>query len=309
MFNTVLRSSTALLLCSVLSSPALAWNDGGHMMVAKIAYDKISTENPMAKIEIDRLLALQIAPARSTDNSSDFVSAAHWADDIKHAPGFTQTADEHFIDYPYSNDGTPLPTRLPKSVNIVTALTKYVGILQSPFSSDSDKATALRFVIHLVGDIHQPLHCVSRVSASYPHGDLGGNKVLIGQPLNELPSEITLHSFWDGGLGSFPHKAGHVAPPLYQVTQAAAAISAKFTADAQWKNGGPYDYSGWSRESQQIATSFVYQGLVDGQVPGKNYVTQGTLIAQQQLVKAGYRLALLLEAIWPKNIRRWVEKP
>ena len=318
MLNIVLRLTAILPLCAatLMTSPAYAWSDAGHMIVAQIAYDKIAAEDPRAKIEIERLLAMQVAPVLSTaasnDSVNEFISASHWADDIKHIPGYTDTADEHYIDYPFSTDGTQLPINLPKAVNIVTALTKYVRILQSPLASDSNKAVALRFVIHLVGDIHQPLHCVTRVSSKYPRGDLGGNKMMLSQnpslTVNQTATTITLHSFWDGGLGSLPHKAPHsgthFAPPQFQISQAAADISASYRADPQWKNNSPFDYTGWSHESQHIATSFVYQGLVDAQEPDENYVSKGTQIARSQLFKAGYRLAALLEAIWPKSSQR-----
>ena len=295
-------SSAVATLSLGTSINAHAWGAGGHMIVAQIAYDKISAEDPTAKAEVDRLLAIQIAPASITSKSTDFINAAHWADDVRTVGGFTQTAGEHFIDYPFSEDGTAMPADLPEADNIVVALQKNVAILQSSAADDQAKAQALRFVIHFVGDIHQPLHCATRVSAANLEGDRGGNQVTIKHTVGTKHPAVNLHSFWDGGLDSFPKEGAHFAPPdLSTISPAAAAITSKYTLDDKWKVGGPYNYEDWSKESDQIATTFVYKGIVSGQVPSDDYVSQGQGIAQYRVLTAGYRLAALLEAVWPSN--------
>jgi hypothetical protein len=159
-------------LLGLSPSVAFGWGDGGHEIVAAIAYSRL---NDRAKAEADRLLAVPVSPAgrpEPSDPAKRFMHAAHWADDVK--PMLPDTADEHFIDQPFSPDGTTLPGDLPKSDNIVVALKWYVLTLRIG-SNDSEKARALRFVIHFVGDIHQPLHCSTRVTRALPEGDRGGN--------------------------------------------------------------------------------------------------------------------------------------
>ena len=270
------------------------------MMVAQIAYDKISAEDPTAKAEVDRLLAIQIDPVSVTSKSTDFVNASHWADDVRTIGNFKTTAGEHFIDNPFSADGTALPADLPETDNVVTALGKNVGILQSSTADDNAKAQALRFVIHFVGDVHQPLHCATRISAGNPEGDRGGNQIMIKHTVGTKHPAVNLHSFWDGGLDFFPKEGAHFAPPsLDSIPPAVATITSKFTLDDKWKTGGPYNYADWANESDKIATTFVYKGIVAGQVPSDDYVSQGQGIAQYRVLTAGYRLAALLEAIWP----------
>src|SRR5262249_20134269 len=149
------------LLCMGNNVPCFGWGDGGHMMVAKIAYDRL---NPTAKAQADRLLAIKIKPAGKTAKSLDFIQAAHWADDVRPLTDFAFTGDFHFIDFPFTQDGSSLPSDLPKDENALKALDDYVSTLKTS-SDDSEKAEALRFIIHIVGDIHQPLHCSSRVSS------------------------------------------------------------------------------------------------------------------------------------------------
>jgi hypothetical protein len=75
-------------------------------------------------------------------------------------------------------------------------------------SEDAQAAQALRFVIHFVGDIHQPLHCATRVSHAHPEGDRGGNLFMVAvSDENGSSHPAKLHGYWDGELGTIP-KAG-----------------------------------------------------------------------------------------------------
>ena len=160
----VFRSRVAIgLVCLILITPTLSlgWGAGGHMMTAQIAFDRL---NPRAKAQARRLLAIAINPAAVTQRSRNFINAAHWADDLRPFPEFDSFKELHFIDKPFSEDGTALPTVPPP--DIVTALEENVNILKTS-TDDNARAQALRFIIHFVGDIHQPLHCATRVSARF----------------------------------------------------------------------------------------------------------------------------------------------
>src|SRR6266700_679629 len=84
-----------------------AWGPGGHMIVAKIAYKRL---NPKAKAQVDKLIALKIDPVSITGKSLDFVNAAHWPDDLRPEEAFAFSLPLHFIDIPFSTDGTSLPS-------------------------------------------------------------------------------------------------------------------------------------------------------------------------------------------------------
>jgi S1/P1 Nuclease len=180
--RTLLRRATALLLLTCFTtfsaSTSFGWGAGGHMMVAQIAFQRL---NANAKAHVEKLLAIPIDPKDVTAESENFVDAAHWADDVKNLPDFEFSPDLHFIDYPFSADKTKLPTDLPKKDNIVKALTDYVNTLKTS-TDENEQAEALRFIIHLVGDIHQPLHCATRVTKKHPEGDRGGNDFAIKLP-------------------------------------------------------------------------------------------------------------------------------
>ena len=153
----IFKEGTVMAIVGLLfftPTTSLGWGAGGHMMVASIAFKRL---NPTAKAQAKKLLAIQIAPLNITAKSTDFVNAAHWPDDVKKLPGFEFSADLHFVNIAFSTDGTALPTDLAKSDNIVKALAHYVDVLRTG-TDQNRRAQALRFIIHFVGDIHQPLH-------------------------------------------------------------------------------------------------------------------------------------------------------
>ena len=278
-----------LILCA--PSMSLGWGAGGHMMVAKIAFQRL---NPRARAQANQLLAIQINPAAVSAASKDFVSASHWADDLRPFAEFDSFKPLHFIDGPFSLDGTTLPT-VP-TPNIVTALEENVNILKT--SSDQNaRAQALRFIIHFVGDIHQPLHCATRVDSAHPDGDHGGNLVTI-----KVSGKTTnLHSYWDGGIGSFPKTGPNFKPPpLSQIGPAVTrALAGNPATDPAIKLNDPFNFGAWADESLQLAKDAAYKGMTNGGTPSASYKAKAVKVARKRVAWGGYRLAALLNSIWP----------
>lgn len=282
----------------ILITPTLSlgWGAGGHMMTAQIAWDRL---NPRAKAEANRLLAISINPAAVTAKSKNFVNAAHWADDLRPFPEFDSFKALHFIDTPFSEDGTALPNVPPP--DIVTALEENVNILKTS-TDDNAKAQALRFVIHFVGDIHQPLHCATRVSAAMPNGDRGGNevKLKIRQP-NGTTKSTNLHSYWDGGIASFPKTGPNFSPPPLKQIPPAANIARRGNpaSDPALNLNNPTDFAGWATESTTLAKDVAYKGISNNSTPTAAYNRTATRVARKRVAWGGYRLAALLNSIWP----------
>ncbi|MDQ6651456.1 MAG: S1/P1 nuclease [Acidobacteriota bacterium] len=284
------------LLGLVLSTPSLSlgWGAGGHMMVASIAFKRL---NPRAKAQAMALLARPINPANLSARSKVFVSAAHWPDDLRQFPEFDSFKALHFIDNPFSMDGTALPS-LP-TPNVVTALQDNVNILKTSMDED---AQALRFIIHFVGDIHQPLHCATRVDSDHPEGDRGGNLVSIEiADKNGKLKTSNLHSFWDDGFGSFPPTGPNFRPPpLRQIPAAAAkATAGNPDTDPDLKLDDPFNFNAWAEESFALAKDVAYNGMQNGVRPSAMYKAASLKVARKRIAWGGYRLAALLNAIWP----------
>jgi hypothetical protein len=269
------------------------------MMTAYIAYQRL---NSKAKREVNRLLAIPINPAGVTSKSKDFVNAAHWADDLRPVPDFKFSLIEHFSDFPFSADGTPVPTDQPAEDNIVVALEKNLETLKTS-TDDNARAQALRFIIHFVGDIHQPLHCSTRVDSSHKDGDRGGNGFDVRVPdENGRTKKSNLHSFWDSGLGSFPKGGPNFSPPPLNRIPAAASTAMQGNPETSpfLHLDNPADFAGWARESSDLAQRKAYDGLTPGGTPNATYRREGTRIARRRVAWGGYRLAALLNSIFPR---------
>jgi hypothetical protein len=283
-----------LILCTPTLS--LGWGAGGHMMVAQIAFGRL---NPRAKAQAKMLLAIPIDPAAVSKKSTDFVSAAHWADDLRPFSEFDSFKPLHFIDTPFSTDGTALPA-VP-TPNIVTALEENVNILKTSTDKNA-QAQALRFIIHFVGDIHQPLHCATRVDSAHPDGDHGGNLVsimILGS--NGKSKKTNLHSYWDGGIDTFPRTGANFAPPpLSQIGPAAKqAMAGNPATNPAVKLNDPFNFSAWADESTTLAKDVTYKGIANGSKPSAAYKSKSIKVVRQRVAWGGYRLAALLNAIWP----------
>ena len=289
--------SAAVLLCLVLlpARTSSAWGAGGHMMTARIAYDRL---NPRAKAEADRLMAIVINPADVTSKRLGFFRGSVWPDDVRGRPGFGFSGDLHFADFPFSVDATPLPN-LPKPENVIKALGRYVEVLKTS-TDDNERAQALRFIIHFVGDIHQPLHCSTRVDEALPDGDQGGNLFFV-----HTPHRVKLHSFWDGGLNTFPRGGGppDYEPPPQELIDAAVPSILKENPDTNkvLHLDEPTNFQRWADESSYLAQKYAYadKKLQPESTLTESYKERGARLARKRVAWGGYRLAALLNSIWP----------
>jgi hypothetical protein len=183
-----------VLLCAALglafSGPALAWNDRGHMTVAYIAYKQLT---PTTRDRVNALLKLnpkysdwsatvdKQVPGASADGSQNGNRPDGSPD-----PGKNTGYDDllmhkywHFIDTPFTTDGTALPP-IPKP-NAQERIALFRTVLAST-SADPLKSYDLTWLLHLVGDVHQPLHASTRVGSTDRNGDSGGNLVKLELP-------------------------------------------------------------------------------------------------------------------------------
>jgi S1/P1 Nuclease len=281
--------------CLVLCTPSLSlgWGAGGHMMTADIAFRRLQ---PKARAKAMELLLIEINPAAVTARSKNFVNASVWADDLRPFPEFDSFKPFHFIDKFFPTDRPNLPEIDPE--NIVKALEDNVEILRTSTDKNA-QAQALRFIIHFVGDIHQPLHCTSRVTNALPDGDRGGNlfkiKLANGNRSN-------LHSYWDGGIGAFPRTGPNFAPPPLRTIRPAANLAMRGNpANAPDVNlDDPFNFNAWADESFELGQKVVYNGARSNKTQTPAYNARALRVARQRVAWGGYRLAALLNAIWPE---------
>ena len=270
-------------LIALLPVTASAWISTGHMVVASIAYRNLK---PKVKAQVDALLQVG-----GDDKTRDFYGASAWADDTK----TRENGPWHYIDNYFRSDGKPAQNK-PDTENVVWAINKFEAVLADKTAAPSDRADALRYIIHFVGDIHQPLHCVSRESDEMPQGDAGGNRFRIqGVPGMDM-RHPNLHLLWDFACGLY----GDVPRPLTADGKAAVdSVAQRCMKDFPLKSlRAVHDLRPvqWMSESVGYAQSFVY-GLPEGSQPSSQYLMQGQAICEERLALAGYRLAEVLNNI------------
>lgn len=277
-----MKSKLILITVFIFSTNVFAWNDVGHRVVGQIAYDQLTST---AKNKIDALTEVMF---HSPYPSARFLRAGTWPDRIKKQT--TQYNTWHYINLPYVKDDVkPLPVN---PENVVTEITRAEKIVSDTSQTPVRRAKYLSFLIHFIGDIHQPLHCTTLYNKQFLQGDRGGNLYPIHSPIAK-----NLHQFWDEGLGLF-YSPPHLYAFKYNQVQAIAT---------QWMSEYPRSFFAkqlsvqspmqWALESHHIATTFVYT-LPINTTPSNQYIQQGQTIVREQAVLAGDRLADVLNQLF-----------
>jgi hypothetical protein len=303
---TILAALTLLLNCTSV----FAWNDFGHMTVAYIAYQKLSSST---KKRVGQLLQLHpdyqkwkqsLSKSLSEDEAEAeiFMLASTWPDLIRVDPAFKADGYDngakpkspesimnygygdhllhkywHHYDKPLSEDGSKLPPIL--SPNAKTQIAVFRKVLASK-SNDNLKSYDLTWLLHLVGDMHQPLHCITRVSKENPEGDDCALKVMLNPP----GPDSSLHWYFDCALGK-----GNADK---------AMEFAKSLPPADEKAGSNLNVDNWIDEGYQLAKNKVYTAPIGkGNGPfdlNASYEKNIAELAKQRAELAGLRLAKIL---------------
>jgi hypothetical protein len=251
---------------------AYGWNSTGHQLVASLALKQLSQQ------EIAQLIFYNNAYHQGFQPRS-LASAAVWLDWIHCSqPDCASFRKYHYIDFPYSVDGSASVP--PDKINAVSAIQQAMVALNSKQTSDVEKGLQLRILLHVVGDIHQPMHAVSLFSREFPHGDRGGNAYLLGH--NRVAEN--LHAYWDRGGGSLTRKS---LRHRHGISRAVQRLNKKYPCELDKMNLDP---SLWARESHELAIKEAYQ-IEFKQKPTHDYQKRVKQVTEQRLSLAACRLA------------------
>ncbi|HEX8655265.1 MAG TPA: S1/P1 nuclease [Allosphingosinicella sp.] len=278
-----LRALPAALLALLLPpAPAAAFWEYGHETLATIAEMNVS---PAAKREIRRLLAASALLDTPTCPALTIEQASIWPDCIKQLPDrFSYAAPWHYqnvdICRPFDQESAC------RDGNCVSAQIERNGrLLADRTLPVRERVMALAFLVHFMGDLHQPLHAGDR-------GDLGGNRFPASYGL--IGGRTNLHTIWDGYLAERA-----ISTPL----GGAAGLLAEMTA-AERDAARQGDVTAWARESWQVAHDFAYASVlpdpcapVPAQRPtlGEEQVRALLPTMRRQVTRGGLRLARLLD--------------
>ena len=269
---------------ALASANANAWGDMGHRVTALIAYRHLT---PKARTTLDALLAGD----SDTLTAPDFASRATWADKYRNA--HRETAAWHFVDieidgpdmaaacFHFPALGGALASAGPAEDCVVDKIDEFAAELKSAATPRAERLLALKFLIHFIGDLHQPLHAAD-------HHDRGGNCIELSRPQERAAN---LHAYWDvdvvEALGDSPER---IAEKLD------ARLSG--TEKRNWSGGTA---ASWAMESFEVGRQDAYalpslptcrrRGSV---ALSAGYEAQAQKDAATQLLKAAIRMAAVL---------------
>jgi len=257
--SSLMRKVLVSVLCGCL--PAFGWGGEGHELIARIAWAQLT---PAVQARVTAILG----------PNASLPSIASWADQVRSQR--RETGPWHYVDIPIDKPHLDMARDCPKGDCVLAKIEDFRKALKDPATGAVQRREALMFVVHFVGDMHQPLHCAD-------NKDQGGNQVQV----KFGDRQINLHSLWDTGLlGKMPKE-----DDLFAVYSRDSAKHAK-----RWSKGTVYD---WAEESHKAAQKIVY-GKLPMVAPGAvepidaAYEKAADAVIRVQIEKAGARLARVL---------------
>ncbi len=258
------------ILCGLLPTLCYGWGGNGHRIVGAIAASYLTEE---ARNAVTDLLGEETLATAST-----------WADEIKSDESYNWAFRLHFINLPRDSEKVDLARDCVDGDCVVAAINKYSGILADAHAGKEKRIEALRFLVHFIGDIHQPMH------VSYAD-NLGGNTVKVSWfgktddtgPFGDF--KWNLHGVWDFGFIS------------QRTGKDWVALAIRIRSDINdiqlidWSSTrNPLD---WANESYYI-TRQIYSQLPEDKVLGQDFYEKNIATVETRLAAAGVRLAALL---------------
>ena len=307
----------ALFTCvawALAGTPAAAWTRAGHMVSAAIAYDELAERDPRVINQIMDIMThhpergpFEVAIGRATDADRVrriFMEIARWSDDVR--GGAQDHPSWHAAQRPVLDSRDP-PIRTPADTVAfeayeALALNVHVAADSDPRIPAGERAIALCWIFHIVGDMHQPLHAAQLYSRQFPDGDEGGALEFVLDPKTGRP--INLHWFWDDRVSQTdePEEALARARELK-----ARYPRSRFAGELSQDRTLPANVTAWADESYAVAKSVAYgpnmpraTAPAEAKAPDNAYVEVSTAAAERRLTLAGYRLADLLLRIFPQ---------
>jgi hypothetical protein len=293
-----------------------SWNSAGHMITASIAEDYLSKHHP----DTLQLVYKSLSSLNQffKESESSLIEASVIPDYLNFDfNGFLMYY--HYTNYPnvYKNDNPDFPTTAIFEYGIEYAFKSAINIIKDAQNQDPSNSSAvkngfmdslmLRYLIHITGDSHQPLHSTHLYASeifnkTLTNGDVGGNLIpvmdIFGKNLTKL------HSLWDSCLGLYDE---FKELPLNSTDQAKIEDFAKDLTSAY-----PEDYfsdaikvidmSKWIKQSHNLAVELVYSDIDIFPILTPQYIMMGRDLCRKQLTLAGYRLAVFLNELFKDNL-------
>ena len=241
---------------------ASAWGVTGHRVVAEIAENHLTNR---AKRKLKKLIGKQ-----------KLAYWANWPDNVRNSPEWKNTSTWHYVNIPPQETKEQFIEQLKNNnkPNIYTAIQNVRGVIVDKNTPDADREIYLRFLVHFLGDMMQPMH-------TGREEDLGGNLIKI----QFFKKDTNLHSLWDSGL---------IDNTKYSYTEYARVLDVKSKEEIKQIQSGSLE--DWLYESHQAANQ-LYASVKPGENYSYDYQEQYKDLLERQLLHAGLRLAKILNEV------------
>lgn len=257
-----IRNIVSAVTILLFSLPAFGWGQKGHDVTAAIAERHLT---PQARAAVEKLL-----------DGYSIIYWSNWLDNASHTPEYAYSKTWH---YKNIDEGERYEeAKANPAGDAVMAIKAQIETLKNPKSTDEQKALALKILVHVVGDLHQPMHMGHAT-------DLGGNRV----KLKFFGHETNLHSIWDSSLLESAHK--------WSYTEWSDQIDRVDDAEYDAFVAGTVD--DWAKECAAMA-GLVYKKHEPNANISYNEVAEAAPIIESQLLKGGLRLSYILNSIFDK---------
>ena len=311
----IMRSILIAAAMLVLTAHTFAWDDVGHKTTAFIAWQQMSPAAREAVVKILRsgpedsdlsAYYIQYGPEpEETRKLEYFMLVATWADIVRERALENRYKKYHKSNWHYDdtfwkqvNGKAELIPETEEGGVAIDKLIEFDKVLRNSASTDKDKAIAIAWVMHLIGDLHQPLHTSARVTDREPKGDQGGNLFHLTPEGTPREKQVNLHWFWDSIVGRNMPLEGDDCDRQY-ISHVARKIMKKYPAASLGPVVRLGEYDEWRKESFALNPTDVFSpDLVRFQMPSEKYKKHAFQIAERQLALAGYRLGQTLNQIF-----------
>lgn len=313
MFKKIIRSSAVALAMIVCTASTFAWDETGHKITAYIAWQRMTPEvrDRVFKILMSAPEDSDIGALYMSNNSRSleskrrefFMLMATWPDIIRDKSFETRfkkyaNGNWHYKDtfWTWKDGKAILLEDNGESGLAIQKLNDFNQVIRST-ASDSDKAIAIAWLEHLVGDIHQPLHASGKVTDSNPKGDQGGNLFLLTPKGTPRDKQENLHWFWDSIVGRYQPNSKDQCDSDY-LEPIADEIIKLYPYDKLKDRLNDDKFDVWAKESLDIAMTDLYKDLRFFETPSDKYKKKAFEIAQLRLALAGYRMGDLFNEVF-----------
>jgi hypothetical protein len=302
-----------LLIASV--SPAIGWDDVGHRITGYIAWQRMSQrarENVIrilrAAPEDSHLSAFYMQYGPKSDELKRlefFMFVPTWADMVRDRAFETRYRKYHRGNWHYDDTfwrqvsgRAEILSGFEEGGEAVPRMAEFDKRMRDGSASNAEKAIAIAWMMHLGGDIHQPLHTSARVTETEPKGDQGGNLFSLTPPGTSQADRVNLHWFWDSIVGRNVPFSDATFERHY-IEGISRSMIRKYPF-ASLQNGLKLgQYQEWQKESfgHNMTTVFT-PDLKRNEMPSARYKKNAFRLAERQLALAGYRLGETLNSIF-----------